>query len=208
MVSEIWQRHGLQHPPTAFGKDFLEWLHTISSSLLITFVDPSPMDESDLSWLQNTYGVPHPELRTLYQFSNPWGGYADGPMIWEKIITRAYSRYELLFQYKREDLKSIRLSSPVLWPVMISDKQDIAAFVDQHERLAVVEISDEKVPMRPLSVGLRNYFVANVIAEILLGEDRYQYFRDAWIDPLVTEAAAWPVIDPPRHPLFGLDTGK
>lgn len=207
MVNEIWRQHGLQHPPAAFGKDFLQWLQAISSRLLITFVDPPPMDESDLSWLQNTYGVPHPELRILYQHSNPWGGYANGPMLWEKIISRTYSRYEQFFQNKSEDLKSIRLSSPVLWPVMIGDKRDIAAFIDQHERLAVVEISDERLPVRPLGVGLRGYFVASVVAEILLSEGRYKSFRDAWADPLVTEVSAWPAVDPPSHPLIALDTG-
>lgn len=201
--NDIWNRYGLPIPPTAFGKEFIKWLDVISSKYLVTFVTPLPMDQSDLQILQSRYGIPHSSLQIFYQYCNPWGNYAHGPIIWEKVISRVYGRCEQFFKDKSINFQIERLRlAPSIWPIMLGKNKDIAAFTDQYKRLALIEISNEIVPARPLSIGLENYFISIAIAELLCGEGKYDSFNDSLADPIVIRTLSWSDTNSPKHPIL------
>lgn len=205
MIKDSWQDLALDAPPKIFDSQFIEWLREVSDRLMISLLDPDPMTTEDKEALKMLYGQPHPELKILYQYTNPWGGYSNGVLRWEQVVTRAVERTQPLVIREESPMngESDPLK-PALWPVSLGSEVDIGAFIDQRGRLAVVGLPVRRGLARPLALGLRNYFVGMALAEALADRRDYDRLDEALSDPDVIAAFGWPTTDPPNHPVLFL----
>jgi hypothetical protein len=102
-----------------------------------------------------------------------------------------------------ELLQALR-SAPSLWPVYVSQKSNVAAFVDHRQRLGIIGVNIGVNLGRPLAVGLRAYVILTVVAEMVWEQENYATYDRVLDDERVRTAGEWDPSDPPRHPLIAL----
>jgi hypothetical protein len=91
---------------------------------------------------------------------------------------------------------------PPLWPVYCLEKtHDVVGFVWRNNHIAVIELDPLKGGEgHPYAIGLRNYFLANILIE-LLAEDKTEVdFRKLREQREVRKVSGWPEKPPvPEH---------
>ncbi|MBI1926573.1 hypothetical protein HYR99_20310 [Candidatus Poribacteria bacterium] len=202
MLKEIWERNALPLLPMNVEHDLFDWLRLAQNKLDISFVDFTPLPDEDLEKLKRSLGVPPKELSLFYNYVTPWWNMRNGFDVWKEHTERAFDRFRkfvLKKEYKMDELEPLILNSPAIWPVVLSQKATAIAFVDDWGRLAVIEGNIGSTLGRPLAVGLRNYIVMIVVAEIQFEEKDYQSYEQVLRDPLVKQAGKWPADNPPSH---------
>jgi hypothetical protein len=206
MFDDIWFKHGLPKPPGDFDEKFWAWLWETGKQLNVSLFDYTPIRATDLDELKRTLGNPHPELECFYSKCTPWGSMQAGIEIWNRHLQRIhqYARQTLLSRgdLSSGDIASALAVSPSLWPVNLSPNAAAVAFSDSQGRLAILNGNIDPNLGRPLALGLRNFMIMTVIAEIVWEEKNYQSYKAVLDDETVRAAGLWPDHEAPSHPLI------
>ncbi|MEM8534777.1 MAG: hypothetical protein AAGF95_28305 [Chloroflexota bacterium] len=203
----IWEDYGIPAPPASFDVTFVQWLEVMSEQLDVCFIDTTPMTTEDMYRLQAQYGPFPNELHCFYQLSNPWGNYVQGVDLWTRVVsqTMSYCR-ERYVVHQQQDQRDQLVSVPPLWPVMLGNQHDIAAFTDQYGRLVLFKlIRQPTVTIVPRGIGLHNYFIAMVLLELFLDREEHQTLDQGLADMRIVARFRWPQKHPPSHPVLMLD---
>lgn len=98
--------------------------------------------------------------------------------------------------------RAIAGNAPPLWPIYCLEKErDIVGFVWENDAIAVIELDPSRDGCaRPLAIGLRSYFLAEIAAESL-AEDQVRVDLGTLREhPAVRHVSGWPTASPtPEH---------
>lgn len=210
----LLQESGLKDPPEKFNDDFYEWLAEAQGKVGVCFVSSTPLAHDDLALLVRMLGDVPAELQSYYSKSTPWDYGVE-----EYLNRMKYIRTECLERLVSEtgmDDKEINFKlteSKPLWPVEIYNSSNSAlAFSDHAGRLAIISCDIRGGLGRPLSIGLRNYFVMRVITQLAWYEtDGEKSYAEVGCRSEISTVGEWPQSDTPNHLLidyFNLMTKK
>ena len=212
MLEEIWERNTLPLPPANTDDHLFKWLRLVQDKQDIALVDFTPLPHEDLERLKHSLGIPPEELLLFYSYVTPWWNMANGFNIWKEHMEIAYNQFREAALRKREfeieEIDQLIMNSPVIWPVSVSKEATIVVFEDALGRLAVIEGNIGSTLGRPLALGLRNYIIMTVVADIRWDERNYESYQKVLQDPIVSKAGKWPEKNPPSHFLIDAYEGN
>ena len=207
IIGDLFQERGLALPPEGLGEPFWAWVWQVSQELDVQFFDDHPMAAADLRSLVSLFGPIPPDLEAYYTHTTPWGDQLNGVEIWTEHLEIARAcviRNVALTQapWTAEGVMEALEGAPPLWPVHLSQKANVGAFSNGRGRISVINANIGLYLGCPLAVGLRNYVLMAVTAEIVWEQKHFQSYNEALEDGTVRAAGGWPKLEPPRHPLI------
>jgi hypothetical protein len=193
MWSQIFQQ-----VPEEFDRRFLAWMRGVEDLLLVKLADWSPSVAEAQVYAESIDQSMPKDLSVYYESAYPFGRLRDG---WRKWNGRQVEYRRLWGRALTDRLgvepahaQAIAESAPPLWPIYCLEKErDIVGFVGENDAIAIIELDPSNSgKARPLAMGLRNYFLAEIAAESL-AEDRVQVDLGTWRDhPAVRDISGWP----------------
>ncbi len=206
MIRKLLEKNNIENPPLGLNEELFNWLKVAGEKQNIKFVSDVPMQHKDFQRLKSQLGEVPAELDYYYARSTPWTyGIEDYFEAVNLIEAECISIFKKNGISEEEARLRIREGSP-LWPVYIHIKGSRAvAFSDSRGRLCVVEASIyEGLGFgRPLSIGLRNFLVMRVIADLFWFESEDEIsFTESALNPMILSIGEWPVDNPPSHYLI------
>lgn len=203
MLKELLEDNDLSPPPQAVGDDLLLWVRKAEEELDVRILDDVPMNVEDLGRLRHLAGSLPDDLEWLYSFATPWTLGSTGLETWREHMEIA-KRYLYKAAGSRgapdkDELQKRLENDPFLLPVNLSRNGTMFAFTDAQKRLAIIDGNIGPNLGRPMAIGMRNYLIMLVVADILWCDKGYQTFTESSNDPLSREAGCWPADDPPQH---------
>lgn len=203
MIKDIWERNALPSPPANLDADLFEWLRLAQSRQDVSFVDFTPLPQDDIERLKRSLGEPPEELLVFYHYVTPWWDMRNGFDVWDEHMKIAFNQFKRAAvkkeEYDTDELDQIIADSPPIWPVSLSKEATVLAFSDDMGRLAIMGGNIGAGLGHPLAVGLRNYIVMMVVADIRWDERNYPSYEHVLRDSIVRQAGKWPEDSPPRH---------
>jgi hypothetical protein len=204
--SQIFAARTVPVPPEGFGEAFWNCVWGVGPDLEVTLFDDHPVSAQDVQALTNYLGVLPDELKTFYEQCTPWSAQREGPEIWREhlvLMQQCAIRNNALAHDTRSDVEVVEelRAAPALWPVHVSQRANVAAFVDQRGRLGIVHANIGVNLGRPLALGLRNYVIKTVVGEIVWEQKNYSDYESVLDDEIVVAAGEWPDVDAPEHPM-------
>lgn len=197
----------LQNAPQEFDRQFLQWLRHLEKQLLVRLADwhPSPMEEV-LRYAEAIKQDVPKALELYYDNAYPFGLLKQGWYRWHlrrneyQATWVRYLVHELGVGFK--EAEAVVNASPPIWPIdCLERKKDIVGFIWQGEQLAVIELDPGNWGgARPISIGLRSYFLTNILLEVLAEDEISVDFDTLRQHPAVIQASGWPGSVPqPKH---------
>ncbi len=197
----------VQEAPGKFDQQFLQWIRQLEDLLLVKLADWSPTPAEEVQRYIEIVHQPVPtELKLYYENAYPFGLLRNG---WRQWHARR-EEYRAIWIRRLADTLSIQPAqaetmvngSAPLWPICcLERKRDIVGFVWDNNEIAVIELDLlEGGKGKPIAIGLRNYFLANIALE-LLAEDKIEVdFDKLRQHPTIIEISGWPTKAPfPEH---------
>jgi hypothetical protein len=206
-VRKLLQENELENPPTQFNDSFYEWLNEVQEKLGVSFISRAALAQEDLALLIRALGDVPAELHSYYLKSTPWDYNIE-----EYFDRMNYIRAEYLERLvaetgeKEKEIKSKLTESKTLWPIEIyRSSYSALAFLDHAGRLVIIsgDIRGGFGLGRPLSIGLRNYFVMRVITQLAWYEtDGEKSYAEVGCRPEILDIGGLPLNDPSKHILI------
>lgn len=205
-IRKLLEKYNIEIPSLELNEELYSWLQAAKEELSAEFVSDLPMQQKDIERLKFQLGMVHPELDFYYARSTPWRyGIED----YFEAIDLIQAECILIFKRNGSSEKNAKLriseGSP-LWPVHIRIKGPTAvAFSDAIGRLCLVEASRHGGLGfgRPISIGLRNFLVLRVIAQLFWFEsDGEVPYTEGARSPKILSIGEWPIQNPPNHYLI------
>lgn len=197
-INDIWRQFALDPPPAHLSDELVQWVERMSAHMHVTFADPPGVTPAELAALITLGGGDiHPDLAFFYTHYHPWHAYRHGLDVWRRTVERIRRRSALIAGHP-----DAPPHIPALWPISLGDQQDIVAFPDRRERLAIISLDHDQRPTWVRAIGIIGYFSAIVLVEWLLDQGRYASHQEAAQDPHVLRVSNWDSHDPPVHPLL------
>jgi len=224
----ILQHNGLDLPPQEMGDDLYGWLEAARRICHCSFISCSSLSQEDVSALKSSLGDVPQDLRFYYSRSTPWDyGKEEYFDRMTRIRTDCVSLLVNNSSMSEKEASEKFFKDKPLWPVKIYGwtPGSTLAFCDDFGRLAIVS-ADLWAGFglgRPLAIGLRNYFVWQVVSELMFfegvddevdddeeeevvvdeneGEDE-ESMVDVSLRPEVLSVAEWPSKEAPQHILI------
>ena len=215
MIRNLLEKNDIEKPPLGLNQELYSWLKVASEKQSVTFISEIPMQQGDLQKLISQLGEVPDQLNYYYARSTPWPySIEDYFEAVKRIETECISIFKKSGNSEEEARFRIREGKP-LWPVHMPIKGSSAvAFLDSIGRLCLVEGSKYGGLGfgRPVSIGLRNYFVMDVITDLFWCESEEDIsFSESTLNPMILSLGEWPVDNPPSHYLidcFNLMQGR
>lgn len=202
----------LNEAPPRFDRQFLSWVRSLEDTLLVRLASWYPADTEGIRQHTHITGQQvATELQEYYAVADPFGSIENGWHWWYEREQKYKNMWlnALVDMQKTTPGEGQRLinASPPLWPIDCFDRAlDRVGFIWQDDRLAIMELSLEKHGSgTPFSIGLRNYFLRDIVMETLAEEKPATLLLNE--QHLHSAISGWPEIPPfPEH--VALTIGK
>jgi hypothetical protein len=205
----------LGEAPPGFSQRFLSWVRSLEDTLLVRFASWYPADAEGVKQHAHiTEQQMTTELQNYYRVADPFGSRENGWLWWYE----REQKYRAAWLSALIDIQKVtpgegqRLinASPPLWPIDCFDRAiDRVGFIWQDDKLAIMELCLEKFGIgSPFSVGLRNYFLRDIVLEALAEEEpKNMVFDERRKQSAISAVSGWPETLPfPEH--VALTIGK
>lgn len=205
-IENLLNKNDIETPPLGLNEELYQWLKITGEKRSVMFVSESSMQRKDLQKLKSRLGEVPEQLDSYYARSTPWTySIEDYFETVKRIEAECISIFKKSGNSDEEAIVRIREGKP-LWPVYIPIKGSSAvAFLDSIGRLCVVEASKYGGLGfgRPLSIGLRNFLVMNVITDLFWFDSEEDIsFTESALNPMILSLGEWPIDIPPSHYLI------
>ena len=205
IIRNLLNKNNLEIPPSVLNEELYNWLEAAGEKQNVRFVSDTPMPQKDFQRLKSQLGEVPSELAYYYARSTPWAG-GIGIDDYFEAANRIEAECISIFKRNRisEEEASLQIrEGSTLWPVYISVKGSAAlSFSDSTGRLCVVEgaIHGGHGFGTPFSIGLRNFLVMSVIADLFWfeTEDEISY-KESLLHPMILSIGEWPTDESPVH---------
>jgi hypothetical protein len=206
IVEEIAMWYLLDSAPEQLDDNFFRWLQTTETALSISFGDWNPSNEEALQinefLSEISQEIPR-HLRMYYDHAYPFDRVKHGASLWRQRLERykeLWAEQQLRRGLPAEQVQEALSTMPVLWPVDCFHRYDTVAFQTPKGDLAIVHIDAPSAIATGITVGLRDYFMAQVALYIVASElDIEPEWNELLSHPMIASFARWPDEDSPRH---------